>query len=123
VLADVAEGNSFKGPLYTWITIGGVMDGYRGQVLADAPSAYWRLGDTGTTVAVDASGRGFDAAYDGAYQQGMPGATADGDTATRFQTDGYGYVWFYRDGATIVPTGPLTFEAWVQYRGQGGTVG
>ena len=59
---------------------------YRDAVLAtDGLAGYWRLGETGGTVAADASGEAAPGSYAGAPALGARGAlSADPDTAARF---------------------------------------
>jgi hypothetical protein len=57
---------------------------YKVEVLADAPVAYWRLGETSGAVAADASGNGRDGTYAGGYTLGFAGAVDDADAATKF---------------------------------------
>jgi RHS repeat-associated protein len=50
-------------------------DAYSAAVLADAPNAYWRLGEAaGATAIVDASGNGFGGTVSGPLTFGVPGA-------------------------------------------------
>lgn len=63
---------------------GGALD-YANEVLADAPLAYWRLGEAaGSPTALDASGNGRDATYNNTPTLAVPGGSDDGDTAVRF---------------------------------------
>jgi hypothetical protein len=63
-------------------TIDGAPQGYALAILADHPVGYWRLGEASGLIARDASGNGFDGAYQGGVTLGRPGALAnDGDTA------------------------------------------
>lgn len=66
-------------------------DSYAGLVLASAPRMYYRMSETAGTVAVDASGKGFDGEYVadlGTILLGQPGATTDGDTGVLLDADG-----------------------------------
>jgi Concanavalin A-like lectin/glucanases superfamily len=59
---------------------------YRGQVLADHPLAYWRLGEpSGSTSGANEIAGGPAGTYEG-VTLGVPGATLDGNTAARFVT-------------------------------------
>jgi hypothetical protein len=87
---------------------------YAQEVLADAPSGYWRLGEaTGATTAKDASGKGVDATYHGAVTLQVKGAIAgDADTAAGF--DGS---TSYADAGNVFQfagTAACSFEAWLQ---------
>jgi hypothetical protein len=54
-------------------------------VLADGPIAYWRLGESSGTTAVDATGNGHTGTYLGGVTLGVPAAlVGDTDTAARF---------------------------------------
>jgi hypothetical protein len=95
------------GPLVPYVT----------AVLADSPSAYWRLGETSGTSAHDTSGNGHDGSYVNIYGPstpalGEPGAlVGDTDTAVRFpygqQKDVRAGFWSGLNSATF------TLEAWV----------
>ena len=56
---------------------------YRDAVMADAPEAYWRLGDSGG-AAVDHTGNGHDGALVGGIVAGVAGAISSADTAMTF---------------------------------------
>lgn len=75
---------------------------------ADAPLAYYRLGDAGA-VMTDASGNGRDGDYKNRQESGPVGISGDGDRARLFWGDGgYGF-------ANGISAGPRqsTLEAWV----------
>lgn len=75
---------------------------------ADAPLAYYRLGDTGSVMA-DASGNGRDGEYKNRQESGPVGISGDGDRARIFWGDGgYGFA----NGITAGPR-QSTLEAWV----------
>jgi hypothetical protein len=58
---------------------------YFSEVLADAPLAYWRLGESAGTTAADASGYGRTGTYQNGPALGESGALGtDTDTAARF---------------------------------------
>ncbi len=84
---------------------------YAGAVLADSPLAYYRLGDSGGTVAADSSGNAQLGTYSGSYTLGATGAlTNDGDKAVALNNG----------GQVIAPVSTLpmgnsarTIEAWV----------
>ncbi len=55
---------------------------YDGEILADSPAAYWRLGESSGTTSGDASPNNRDGIYAGDHSLGAPGALAtDTDTA------------------------------------------
>src|SRR5438309_1511904 len=54
-------------------------------ILADNPSAFWKLADpAGLGVAVDSSGSGLHAQASGGVTSGVAGQVSDGETATTF---------------------------------------
>jgi hypothetical protein len=58
---------------------------YSSAVLADAPSVYWRLGESSGTAAADASGNGRPGTYLGGALLGRPGAlSGDANSAVSF---------------------------------------
>ncbi|HEX3737553.1 MAG TPA: LamG-like jellyroll fold domain-containing protein [Solirubrobacterales bacterium] len=77
-------------------------------IRADHPVAYYRLGDTGDTMA-DASGNGHDGTYKNDQESGPIGISGDGDHARRFEGEGgYGYA-----NGIQAPRYQATLEAWV----------
>ena len=75
---------------------------------ADAPVAYYRLGDASGTMA-DASGNGHHGEYKNAQESGPVGISGDGDHARKFfGSSGYGYV-----NDIAAPRFQSTLEAWV----------
>jgi len=83
---------------------------YAAEILADEPLAYYRLGESETPTAFDASGNERHATYK-VVKLSMPGAIAgDPDTAVRFDGDGVveGGDWFGFEGAVA-----FSIEAWV----------
>jgi hypothetical protein len=61
------------------------------EIMADAPVLYWRLGDEAGETALDASGNGLNGTYHAAAL-GVPGVSADGDTAITLSGDITSYV-------------------------------
>jgi VCBS repeat-containing protein len=92
--------------------------GYANAVLSSEPLAYWRLGETSGTTAVDSSGN-HDGTYVGTYSLGQRGAIArDPDTA--LDVDGnVGYVSI-TDAATFGLGNNFTISAWIQADQTGG---
>jgi hypothetical protein len=83
---------------------------YAGQILADQPIAYWRLGDGGSATA-DASGHGHAASLVGDVMTGAPGALAsEADPAMTFDGES-GYL---DEGTPISVGDDFTIEAWVK---------
>lgn len=82
---------------------------YPTAVLADRPSAYWRLGETSGTTAVDATGNGHAATYAGSYTLAQPGAiSSDAGYSTTF--DGSSA---YVSAPTFSISPTVTVEAWI----------
>lgn len=84
---------------------------YVGQVRAASPMAYWRLGDTDTTMR-DASGNGRDGAYVGAvaHTSGLISADPDGAISLPGTTGMYGNMPY----ATWMNAAAFTVEALVK---------
>jgi hypothetical protein len=96
---------------------GGALSDYAAEVMADAPRAYWRLGDPSGTVAADASGNGHHGSYLGRPKQGVPGAIA-GDTAVSF--DGIDDVVSVTGSVfAIEGTAPFSVELWLKREDEG----
>lgn len=92
-----------------WISIDEVINGYRGPVLADGAAGYWRLDEVDTTTLSDSSGHGTAGTLFGTYTQGIPGAIADGNAATRFDWGGAEFA-----GGTPLNPGAFSVEAWIR---------
>jgi hypothetical protein len=86
---------------------------YRAAVLADAPLAYWRLGEKSGTVAHDETGHGYDGTYTGTYTLGTAGALA-GDPDTAVTLDGITGQVDVGDNFDFAGQVPFSFEAWVK---------
>src|SRR5205807_8445727 len=63
---------------------------YSSTVIGDHPSAYYRLGETSGTVAVDSSGNGRNATYTGNTTLGVSPGAVIGDTNTAISGTGAG---------------------------------
>jgi len=75
------------------------VSGYRELVLALNPVAYWRLGESAGTVAVDETGT-QDGTYNGGITKGVTGAlTDDADTAADFDAVSGSYISVPTDAA------------------------
>src|SRR5438105_4551295 len=85
---------------------------YRDEVLADLPSAYWRLGEATGTAAADASGNGLSGTYQNAPTLGVSGAlTGDSDTAVTL--NGTTHYISVADNDLLDPGDTFTLEAWI----------
>jgi hypothetical protein len=90
---------------------------YAARVLADAPSAYYRLGELAAyprgRVAFDSSSHCVNAAYAGGMQAVMGALASDQDTG--LTTDEGGLAVFGSDDQLPAADAPRTIEAWVDY--------
>jgi large repetitive protein len=85
---------------------------YRDEVLADNARGYWRLGETGGTVAADETGTN-PGTYLNGVALGQPDAlTADTNTAASF--DGVDDMVSVPSNASLNATSGVTVEAWVK---------
>jgi hypothetical protein len=83
---------------------------YFGEVMRDAPLAYWRLGETSGTTAADASANGRHGAWSGAPALGQSGALNSDAAARAALLDG---VDDHVDLPALPPLGDsLTIEFW-----------
>ena len=82
-------------------------------MLADGPIAYWRLGESSGTSAVDATGNAHTGTYLGGFTLGVPGAlVGDTDKAARFNgTTGRVQV---ADSASLRLNGSWSIEFWAR---------
>jgi hypothetical protein len=84
---------------------------YPAAVVADGAVAYWRLGETSGTTAVDVIG-GANGTISGGVTLGQAGALADGDKAMGFNN---GSVIVPNGAYSAVGTGPFSWELWLRY--------
>jgi Concanavalin A-like lectin/glucanases superfamily/Fibronectin type III domain/Lysyl oxidase len=86
---------------------------YSTAVLADSPSGYWRLGDTGGTTAVNSAG-GNNGTYVNGAALGQPSLLA-GDTAnSAVRFDGTNDYVKIPSSSSLSPLGRVTLEAWIK---------
>src|SRR4029453_13384502 len=85
---------------------------YPARVVADGAVAYWRLGETSGTSAVDVIG-GANGTISGGVMLGQTGALADGNTAMLFDATNE-YVNVPNGSYAAIGTGPLTLECWMK---------
>ena len=105
-------GNTGQSAAVTFTAAAPDLTAYRSVVIADEPSAYWRLGETSGTVAVNAIGAP-NGEYRGGVALGQPGAlSTDSNAAAGF--DGVNDTVRMPDAAALDPTGSLSIEAWVR---------
>ncbi|MGY1741109.1 MULTISPECIES: PKD domain-containing protein [unclassified Blastococcus] len=111
-------GNSVTSVQSNTVTVPATTSPYVGQVFADAPSAYWRLGETSGTTAYDAVGT-TNLTESAGISRGTAGAVA-GDTAVTADGTAAG-----RANTTALVTEPNTgfsVEAWVRTTSTAGGV-
>jgi len=111
---DAAQGRTAM-PTFTWeardSAAAGAGSRYHQEVLADAPVAYWRLGESAGTTATDAKGA-RNGTYTNGPARGAAGALVDDpDTATTF--DGVDDRVDVPYAAALNPT-TFTVEAWAR---------
>src|SRR5262245_25009712 len=94
-------------------TNGEAMSAYSDRVIADGAIAYWRLGETSGTTAVDVVG-GKNGTISGGVTLNQGGALVDGDRALGF--DGStSYIDMGDVNALEFPNGAFTLELWTKY--------
>lgn len=87
---------------------------YAATIMADAPNAYWRLGETSGTVLVDSTQNANNGTYAGGFTLDQPGAIlGDPDGAVRF--DGSTGDARAPNSASLSLTGAISVEAWVKW--------
>lgn len=89
---------------------------YPAVILADGPTAYYRLDDTGST-AVDATGRGYNGTIGSSVIKSAPGLLPiDSDTAMSFPgiASDAGIVSFPQNTA-LQPGSAVTLESWLRF--------
>jgi hypothetical protein len=87
---------------------------YAATVLSDQPVAYWRLGETSGTTAVDSSGH-VNGTYAGAVTLGQPGALGT-DTNTSALFNGSNASVNVPDSAALRLNGAFTVEFWAKQK-------
>jgi RHS repeat-associated protein len=102
---------------YQWQDCGGGAT-YAGEVNADTPTAYWRLGEAApATTAVDEKG-GANGTYAGAPTLGATGLlSAPGETSTAVSFDGVNDLVSTPLTNTTAQLGRFSLEAWVKRNG------
>ena len=85
-----------------------VSESYGLAVLQDNPAAFWRLNETGGSIAFDATSNGFDSTYVGTFGFGDPSLMAGGDASVRVASAGAGYV----QGSSLSGVVPTGIEMW-----------
>ena len=87
---------------------------YSAVIAGDSPVAYWRVGETSGTTAVDASSNGNNGTYGGGYTLGQAGALAgDSDAAVRLVGSSNGQI-VVPDAASLSYGDTVTYELWVR---------
>ena len=102
----------------TYQVTGGGSTSYRATVIADGPTAYWRLGETSGTMAADQLGTS-PGTYKGSFTLGQAGALS-GDTDKSITVGpGTGYVTVPDSPKVDFGDGPFTIEFWAKRAGTG----
>lgn len=86
---------------------------YRSTVMADRPSAYWRLGEASGTDAFDSSGNGLTGVYVGTPTLGVTGAIA-GDPNKAVTLNGTTQYLTVADNDLLDPGDVFTLECWIK---------
>jgi hypothetical protein len=92
-----------------------VVSSYRDHVLADGPSAYWRLGELSGTSAASETSADTGTYLKGAVLGAAGAVVADSDTAVDF--DGINDTVSVPSSTTLNPTGRLSLELWARPNG------
>lgn len=87
---------------------------YASTITADAPNAFWRLGETTGTTLVDETANASNGTYVGGFTLSQPGAiVGDPNGAVTFNgVNGFATV---SASSTLNLTGALSLEAWVKF--------
>ena len=98
----------------------GIAYPYASTILADAPSAYWRLGEAAGPSATDITNNGSTGTYaNGSCTFAQAGAiVGDPNTGVTF---GYGCSVDVRTYSALQPAGGVSVEAWIKPNGLGST--
>jgi hypothetical protein len=86
---------------------------YRDTVMADAPRAYWRLGEAGGTSAADQTGFANTGAYQGSPALGQAGIVPVAQS-TAIALDGSNDSVRVPSSASLNPTAALSLETWIR---------
>lgn len=72
----------YSGGAWAEVTVAGTSTALSAAILADTPTAYWKLDDTSGTSAVDSSGNGYTLTYSGSYTLADTAIVPTEDTKT-----------------------------------------
>lgn len=114
VVAYDTYGASPAGTTSGSTTVTGNTATYAGETISLKPALYFRLGETGTTIAADSSGNGDLGQYDtSGITQGISGAINDGSDLAASMNSSF---MVQAGGSTLIPSGDgaRTIEAWVK---------
>jgi len=119
VVASSAAGTGSPGTSGL-VTPSGAAYLYASTILADAPSAYWRLGEAAGPSATDITNNGSTGTYaTGSCTFAQAGAiVGDPNTGVTF---GYGCSVDVRTYSALQPAGGVSVEAWIKPNGLGST--
>ncbi len=105
----VNDGTADSNTATVSITVNAVS--YADLVLGDSPAAYWRLGETSGSTAVDSSGNGNGGAYENSPTLGAPALIADVNPSVDFA--GTGDRVIVPSSTSLIPSAAVSVEAWV----------
>lgn len=104
------QGSATSDPFTVNFAPAPVGDNYAAKVLANNPSAYYRLSETSGPTLVDSAG-GLNGTFGPGVEFGKAGAPGTSGTAVRIPTSGITSVPYT---PTLNPAGPYTIEFWAQ---------
>lgn len=87
---------------------------YSNAVLGDAAAAYWRLGDSSGSKAVDATGGGNNGSYRNGAQLGQPSLLAGDVAGTSVRFDGVNDYVNVPSSNLLSPSTKVSLEAWIK---------
>ena len=109
-----AAGNTGRGPARTFaVTSSAPVSGYRETVMADAPRAYWRLGEASGATAADQVSAAGAGTYLGGPTLGQAGIVPTAQS-TAVTLDGADDAVRVDDSAALDPADALAIETWVK---------
>ncbi len=109
-----AAGNDGRSPARTFaVTSSAPVSGYRETVMADAPRAYWRLGEASGATAADQVSAAGAGTYLGGPTLGQAGIVPTAQS-TAVTLDGADDAVRVADSAALDPADALAIEAWIK---------
>jgi prepilin-type N-terminal cleavage/methylation domain-containing protein len=116
---SVTATNSYGAASMPSAATGAVLNTYANIVLADNPIAFWRLGESSGTTAVDASPNGLNATYVGSPTLGVAGALSN-NSNTAISLNGPSQYLTSPNLTALAQSSPsVTAEVWFKANGPG----